>query len=74
MVVDGIGNFIIINEVISFVFNMSNDRVLIYLREGEYNENIEILSYKINIVLIGDGFDVMFVIGNCSVGDGWIIF
>ncbi|XP_056854467.1 probable pectinesterase/pectinesterase inhibitor 12 isoform X2 [Raphanus sativus] len=41
---------------------------------GEYNENIEIPSYKTNIVLIGDGSDVTFVTGNRSVGDGWTTF
>lgn len=71
---DGTGNFTTINEAISFAPNMSNDRVLIYVREGEYNENIEIPSYKTNIVLIGDGSDVTFVTGNRSVGDGWTTF
>uniref|UniRef100_A0A1J3EC22 Pectinesterase n=2 Tax=Noccaea caerulescens TaxID=107243 RepID=A0A1J3EC22_NOCCA len=71
---DGTGNFTTINEAISFAPNMSNDRVLIYVREGEYNENVEIPSYKTNIVLIGDGTDVTFVTGNRSVGDGWTTF
>lgn len=70
----GTGNFTTIKEAISFAPNMSNDRVLIYVREGEYNENIEIPSYKTNIVLIGDGSDVTFVTGNRSVGDGWTTF
>ncbi|CAA7019635.1 unnamed protein product [Microthlaspi erraticum] len=72
--VDGTGNFTTINEAINFAPNMSNDRVLIYVREGEYNENVEIPSYKTNIVLIGDGTDVTFVTGNRSVGDGWTTF
>uniref|UniRef100_A0A1J3F7P9 Pectinesterase n=1 Tax=Noccaea caerulescens TaxID=107243 RepID=A0A1J3F7P9_NOCCA len=71
---DGTGNFTTINEAISFAPNMSNDRVLIYVREGEYSENVEIPSYKTNIVLIGDGTDVTFVTGNRSVGDGWTTF
>ncbi|CAH8361455.1 unnamed protein product [Eruca vesicaria subsp. sativa] len=56
---DGTGNFTTINEAISFAPNMSNDRVLIYVREGQYNENVEVPSYKTNIVLIavsGEGF------------------
>ncbi|XP_010417436.1 PREDICTED: probable pectinesterase/pectinesterase inhibitor 12 [Camelina sativa] len=71
---DGTGNFSTINEAISFAPNMSNDRVLIYVREGVYEENIEIPSYKTNIVLIGDGSDVTFITGNRSVGDGWTTF
>ncbi|KFK32510.1 hypothetical protein AALP_AA6G251900 [Arabis alpina] len=71
---DGTGNFTTINEAISFAPNMSNDRVLIYIREGEYNENVEIPNYKTNIVLIGDGSDVTYVSGNRSVGDGWTTY
>ncbi|CAH2060678.1 unnamed protein product [Thlaspi arvense] len=71
---DGTGNFTTINDAISFAPSMSNDRVLIYVREGEYNENLDIPSYKTNIVLIGDGSDLTFVTGNRSVGDGWTTF
>ncbi|EFH55220.1 pectinesterase family protein [Arabidopsis lyrata subsp. lyrata] len=71
---DGTGNFSTINEAISFAPDMSNDRVLIYVREGVYDENIEIPIYKTNIVLIGDGSDVTFITGNRSVGDGWTTF
>ncbi|XP_023639872.1 probable pectinesterase/pectinesterase inhibitor 12 [Capsella rubella] len=71
---DGTGNFSTINEAISFAPNMSNERVLIYVREGVYEENIEIPSEKTNIVLIGDGSDVTFITGNRSVGDGWTTF
>ncbi|ESQ30523.1 hypothetical protein EUTSA_v10011371mg [Eutrema salsugineum] len=71
---DGTGNFTTINDAVSFAPNMSNDRMLIYVRKGEYNENVEIPSYKPNIVLIGDGSDVTFVTGNRSVGDGWTTF
>lgn len=71
---DGTGNFSTINEAISFAPNMSNDRVLIYVKEGVYDENIDIPIYKTNIVLIGDGSDVTFITGNRSVGDGWTTF
>lgn len=71
---DGTGNFSTINEAINFAPDMSNDRVLIYVREGVYDENIEIPSFKTNIVLIGDGSDVTFITGNRSVGDGWTTF
>ncbi|XP_010526020.1 PREDICTED: probable pectinesterase/pectinesterase inhibitor 12 [Tarenaya hassleriana] len=71
---DGSGNFTTISDAISFAPDMSNDRVLIYVKEGEYNENVEIPMQKTNIILIGDGSDVTFITGNRSVGDGWTTF
>ncbi|CAN8287898.1 unnamed protein product [Cochlearia groenlandica] len=71
---DGNGNFTSINDAIRFAPSMSNDRVLIYVREGEYVENVVIPDYKTNIVLLGDGSDVTFITGNRSVGDGGTTF
>ncbi|KAL1805009.1 hypothetical protein ACET3Z_028077 [Daucus carota] len=41
---------------------------------GAYQDNVDIPSYKTNIVLLGDGSDLTFVTGNKSVGDGWTSF
>ncbi|CAK8563920.1 unnamed protein product [Lathyrus sativus] len=71
---DGSGNFSTINDAINFAPNNSYDRILIYVKEGVYEENVEILSYKTNIVLLGDGSDVTFITGNRSVVDGWTTF
>ncbi|XP_043705249.1 probable pectinesterase/pectinesterase inhibitor 12 [Telopea speciosissima] len=72
---DGTGNFKTITEAINFAPNNSYDvRTIIYVREGVYQENVEIPSYKPNIVLLGDGADVTMVTGNRSVGDGWTTF
>ncbi|CAJ1975704.1 unnamed protein product [Sphenostylis stenocarpa] len=71
---DGTGNFSTITEAINFAPNNSLDRTLIYVKEGIYEENLEIPSYKTNIIMLGDGSDVTVVTGNRSVGDGWTTF
>ncbi|KAI4344670.1 hypothetical protein L6164_011869 [Bauhinia variegata] len=71
---DGTGNFTTITEAINFAPNNGFDRTLIYIKEGVYEENVEIPSYKTNIVLLGDGSDVTFITGNRSVVDGWTTF
>ncbi|KAL8119839.1 putative pectinesterase/pectinesterase inhibitor 12 [Apium graveolens] len=72
---DGSGNFTTISEAIDFAPNNSIDsRIFIYISQGVYAENIDIPSYKPNMVLLGDGSDVTFVTGNRSVGDGWTTF
>lgn len=71
---DGSGNFTTITDAINFTPNNSNERVIIYVREGVYEENVDIPSYKPNIVLLGDGSDVTVITGNRSVADGWTTF
>ncbi|KAF2304230.1 hypothetical protein GH714_028755 [Hevea brasiliensis] len=70
----GTGNFSTISDAINFAPNNSYDRVIIFIREGVYEENVEIPSYKTNIVLIGDGSDITFITGSRSVDDGWTTF
>lgn len=72
--VDGTGNFSTIGDAIRFAPNKSKERVMIYVREGVYEENVVIPSCKTNIVLIGDGSEVTFITGNRSVVDGWTTF
>ncbi|XP_022730815.1 probable pectinesterase/pectinesterase inhibitor 12 [Durio zibethinus] len=71
---DGTGNFSTITHAINFAPNNSNDRIVIYVREGIYEENVEIPTYKTNIVLLGDGSDATFITGNRSFVDGWTTF
>ncbi|CAK7352268.1 unnamed protein product [Dovyalis caffra] len=71
---DGTGNFSTITDAINFAPNNSYDRIIIRVREGVYEENVEIPSYKTNIVLLGDGTDFTFISGSRSVGDGWTTF
>ncbi|KAL0374636.1 UNVERIFIED_CONTAM: putative pectinesterase/pectinesterase inhibitor 12 [Sesamum radiatum] len=71
---DGSGNFTTVSDAINFAPNNSMDRIIIYIREGVYQENVEIPSWKPNIVLLGDGSDVTVITGNRSVADGWTTF
>ena len=71
---DGTGNFSFINEAINFAPHDRAGRTVIYVKEGTYEENVEIPSYKTNIVLFGDGKDVTVITGNRSVVDGWTTF
>ncbi|KAL2971094.1 hypothetical protein AAZX31_15G174500, partial [Glycine max] len=72
--VDGTGKFSTITEAIDFAPNNSRDRTVIRVKEGIYKENVVIQSYKINIVMLGDGSDVTVITGNRSVGDGCTTF
>lgn len=71
---DGSGNFTTITDAINFAPNNSDDRIIIYVREGTYHEYVDIPNYKTNIVLLGYGSDVTVVTGSRSVGDGWTTF
>ncbi|XP_065634510.1 probable pectinesterase/pectinesterase inhibitor 12 [Quercus suber] len=71
---NGTGNLTTITDAVNFASNNSNDRTHIYVKQGIYEENVEILSYKQNIFLHGDGTDATKITGNRSVGDGWTTF
>ncbi|CAL0305036.1 unnamed protein product [Lupinus luteus] len=71
---DGSGNFSSINDARNFAPNNSIDRTVVFVKEGIYEENVEIPVYKTNIVLLGDGSDVTIITGNRSVVDGWTTF
>ena len=72
---DGTGNFTTITDAINFAPNNSyNERTFIYVKQGVYEENVEIPDYKPNIVLLGDGADVTLITGDRSMGDGWTTF
>ncbi|KAK7265498.1 hypothetical protein RJT34_33118 [Clitoria ternatea] len=71
---DGTGNFSTVTDAINFAPNNSLDRTVIYVKEGTYEENVEIPSYKTNIVLLGDGNDVTVITGSRSLVDGWTTF
>ncbi|KAJ0031885.1 hypothetical protein Pint_13604 [Pistacia integerrima] len=71
---DGTGNFTTITEAINFAPNNSYDRTIIYIKQGVYVENVDIPSYKTNIVLLGEDRDSTLITGNRSVVDGWTTF
>lgn len=71
---DGTGNFTTITDAVNFAPNNSYDRTIIFIKEGIYEENLEIPSDKTNIVLLGDGSDTTIITSNRSVVDGWTTF
>ncbi|KAK4854022.1 hypothetical protein QYF36_017867 [Acer negundo] len=71
---DGTGNFSTITDAINFAPTNSYDRIIIYVKEGVYEENVEIPTGKTNIVLVGDGSNLTVITGNRSVGDNWTTF
>lgn len=72
--VDGTGDFTTITDAINFAPNNSYDRTIIHIKQGFYVENVEIPSYKTNIVLLGEDRDLTLITGNRSVDDGWTTF
>ncbi|KAK8931119.1 putative pectinesterase/pectinesterase inhibitor 12 [Platanthera zijinensis] len=71
---DGSGDFRTVGEAVAFAPNNSEDRTIIIVRAGVYDENVEIPLNKTNIALLGEGSNVTFIRGNRSVGDGWTTF
>lgn len=71
---DGSGNFTSVSDAINFAPNNSIDRVIIFVKEGVYQENVEIPIWKPNIVLLGDGSDVTVITSDRNVADGWTTF
>ncbi|XP_078429537.1 putative pectinesterase/pectinesterase inhibitor 12 [Wolffia australiana] len=71
---DGTGNFTRISDAVTFVPNNSADRTIVIVKAGVYYENVEIPSYKTNVVFLGDGSDVTVIRGWRSVRDGWTTF
>ncbi|OVA02124.1 Pectinesterase [Macleaya cordata] len=71
---DGSGNFTTVSDAIEFAPSDSYDRIIIYVKEGVYHENVEISKHKTNIVLLGDGSDVTVITGKRSVVGGYTTF
>ncbi|WOL19814.1 hypothetical protein Cni_G28616 [Canna indica] len=71
---DGTGNFTTVGEAVAWAPSNYDDRIIILVRAGIYEENVETTSDKTNIVLLGDGSDVTVIRGARSVADGWTTF
>lgn len=70
---EGAGNCHTIGEAITAA-NSDSERYVIYVREGIYNEYIEIGSKLKNIMLFGDGIGKTIISSNKSVGGGLTTF
>ncbi|KAL3623555.1 hypothetical protein CASFOL_032371 [Castilleja foliolosa] len=71
---DGTGNFTTIEEAIGAAPNNSDKRFVIYVKRGVYNEYVEIIKKKWNIMMIGDGINATVISGNRSFVDGWTTY
>jgi len=73
----GDGNFTTINEAIAFAPNDSkveDGYFIIYIKQGYYEEYVNVSKHKKGIMLLGDGINRTVIAGNRSVADGWTTF
>lgn len=49
-------------------------RYYVYVKEGVYEEFVNVIKKMVNIIMYGDGVDKMIVIGNKNFVDGVFIF
>ncbi|KAI3837177.1 hypothetical protein MKX03_028508 [Papaver bracteatum] len=71
---DGSGNFTTISEAVAAAPKSSTKRFVIYIKEGGYFENVEVVKKKTMIMFIGDGIGKTVVKAHRNVVDGWTTF
>lgn len=71
---DGTGNFRTVGEAVAAAPNNSEARTVIRVKAGTYEENVEVLPYKKNIALVGEGRDTTVITGSRSAADDWTTF
>ncbi|RZC94025.1 hypothetical protein C5167_016721 [Papaver somniferum] len=71
---DGSGNFTTISEAVEAAPKSSTKRFVIYIKEGGYFENVEVVKKKTMLMFIGDGIGKTVVKAHRNVVDGWTTF
>ncbi|MQK21542.1 pectin esterase, partial [Escherichia coli] len=71
---DGSGEFNTVAEAVASAPDKSKKRYVIYVRQGTYEENVEIGKKKKNVMLVGDGMDATIITGSLNVIDGATTF
>ncbi|KAF3332873.1 putative pectinesterase/pectinesterase inhibitor 22 [Carex littledalei] len=71
---DGTGHFRSIGEAINNSPSHSSRRYVIYVKQGEYKENVDVKRKRRNIALIGDGMGKTVISGSRSFASGWTTF
>ncbi|KAL3725334.1 hypothetical protein ACJRO7_030359 [Eucalyptus globulus] len=71
---DGSGNFTTINEAVAAAPVNSKTRFIIYIKEGEYMENVLVDITKTNLMFVGDGVGKTWIKGNRHNATGWDTF
>ncbi|KAL0410363.1 UNVERIFIED_CONTAM: Pectinesterase 3 [Sesamum latifolium] len=67
---DGTGDYKTISKAVNAVPKRSSDRFLIYVKEGEYEEQVVVDSDSWNVMIYGDGMDKTIVSGSLNNADG----
>ncbi|MED6180260.1 hypothetical protein PIB30_008760 [Stylosanthes scabra] len=74
---DGSGNFTTINEAISAAPNnsaASDGYLIVFIKEGVYEEYVSIDKHKKHLMLVGDGINHTIITGDHNVVDGFTTF
>jgi pectinesterase inhibitor-like protein len=67
---DGSGDYKTISEAVAAVPKKSETRFVIYVKEGNYSENVILDKHKWNVMMYGDGKTKTIVTGNLNFVDG----
>uniref|UniRef100_A0A7N1A634 Pectinesterase n=1 Tax=Kalanchoe fedtschenkoi TaxID=63787 RepID=A0A7N1A634_KALFE len=67
---DGSGDFETISEAVKAIPKMKKKRFSIYVKRGEYVENVEVHSDQWNVLMYGDGMYATVVSGSLNFDDG----
>ncbi|XP_074311012.1 pectinesterase-like [Silene latifolia] len=67
---DGSGNFTTVGDALAAAPDRANKRYIIYVKQGVYEENVEVGKKKKNVMLVGDGMGLTIITGSQNVVDG----
>ncbi|XP_041023502.1 pectinesterase [Juglans microcarpa x Juglans regia] len=71
---DGSGNYKTVEEAVASAPDKSKMRYVIYVKEGTYEENVEVGKKKQNVMIVGDGMNSTIITGSLNVIDGSTTF
>ncbi|KAK3013609.1 hypothetical protein RJ639_009312 [Escallonia herrerae] len=72
--IDGSGNYTAISEALKMAPNMSLSRYVIHIKAGIYEDSVVIPREKVNLILVGDGMNLMVITGSKNFVDGFSTF
>ncbi|KAJ6427194.1 hypothetical protein OIU84_022736 [Salix udensis] len=67
---DNSGNCTTLSEAVGKIIKKSKSRFIIYVKEGEYLENVILDKSKWNVMIYGDGKDKTIILGSLNFVDG----
>ncbi|XP_058739516.1 pectinesterase-like [Vicia villosa] len=67
---DGSGDFKTVAEAVASAPKKGKTRYIIYVKNGTYEEHVDISSQKTNVMLVGDGMNATIITGSLNVVDG----